>query len=389
MRTTKPKTANKRLVPVLALAIFILVALFSLAYITSAVVTTSASAPPRAISSSSGNSNVWARADSGSTSTPILTNRKGPDVPMEGTPTPTATRTGTPPTPIPTACAFNDGGFETGDLGIYTSEVPTCAPGGCGWAATTTNPFIGTYTAFAPDVDNVSDQRLVRTEGISVFTYGNLQFWNSYDFETGGGNSYDGGVIEASTDGGSTWADMGPNIVTHPYNGTISTCCSNPLQGRSAWVGSSGGYVSTSVNLAPYAGQLLYIRFRIGTDSSIPAGGWYIDNITYAASCATFTPVVTNTPVPTDTPVIPTDTPGPPTETPGQPTDTPVATPTSASCTLEFVDVPPGSTFYPFIHCLACRCSPRNAAINERTPIDPARSKGCASSSSISLFAVS
>jgi hypothetical protein len=31
------------------------------------------------------------------------------------------------------------------------------------------------------------------------------------------------------------------------------------------------------------------------------------------------------------------------------------ATPTSTACTVEFADVDPGSTFYPFVHCLACR----------------------------------
>jgi len=47
--------------------------------------------------------------------------------------------------------------------------------------------------------------------------------------------------------------------------------------------------------------------------------------------------------------VLPTDTPALPTDTPGAPTATPT------SCAIEFTDVPPGSTFYPFVRCLACR----------------------------------
>jgi hypothetical protein len=94
------------------------------------------------------------------------------------------------------------------------------------------------------------------------------------------------------------------------------------------------------------------------------------------AVCATGTPVPptntpqppTSTPVPpTDTPVPPSETAVPPTDTPAAPTDTPaaatetpapptetavVATPTA--CSITFSDVPPGSTFYPYIHCLAC-----------------------------------
>jgi hypothetical protein len=54
------------------------------------------------------------------------------------------------------------------------------------------------------------------------------------------------------------------------------------------------------------------------------------------------------TPIPTNTPGGPTATrTTAPTQTPGGPTATP-------ACTIQFSDVPVGSTFYPYIHCLAC-----------------------------------
>ena len=60
-----------------------------------------------------------------------------------------------------------------------------------------------------------------------------------------------------------------------------------------------------------------------------------------------------------DTPTPPTATPTnvPPTNTP-QPTQTPggaTATPVATSCPIEFSDVQPGDTFYPYVRCLACR----------------------------------
>jgi N-acetylneuraminic acid mutarotase len=58
----------------------------------------------------------------------------------------------------------------------------------------------------------------------------------------------------------------------------------------------------------------------------------------------------TNTPAVTATPRGPTST-GVPTGT-ATPTTRPAATPTA--CLLQFSDVPPGSTFYPFVRCLAC-----------------------------------
>ncbi len=60
----------------------------------------------------------------------------------------------------------------------------------------------------------------------------------------------------------------------------------------------------------------------------------------------------TNTPVPTNTP----------TRTP-TPTFTPTACPPTPTpdngCSVQFTDVPPGSTFYPYVHCLACLNPPR------------------------------
>ncbi|HET9495282.1 MAG TPA: S-layer homology domain-containing protein [Chloroflexia bacterium] len=61
--------------------------------------------------------------------------------------------------------------------------------------------------------------------------------------------------------------------------------------------------------------------------------------------CQTSTPGVTSTATPTGIP--------PATATA---TSTPVApSPTPTACTLEFADVPPTNTFYPFVRCLACQ----------------------------------
>ena len=73
---------------------------------------------------------------------------------------------------------------------------------------------------------------------------------------------------------------------------------------------------------------------------------------TATAPAATATsPAATATDTPPVPPATATDTPPvpPATNTPG----TPVATPTA--CALEFADVPPTNTFYPFVRCLACK----------------------------------
>jgi len=102
-----------------------------------------------------------------------------------------------------------------------------------------------------------------------------LHFRHAYDFESG----FDGGVIEYSTSGGSVWADAGLLAVNNGYNGTLSSSFSNPLGGRSAFTGSSSGYIATRINLTSQAGNPLLLRFRVGTDTSVDDLGWLIDDV--------------------------------------------------------------------------------------------------------------
>jgi hypothetical protein len=309
-----------------------------------------------------------------------------------GTRTPTRTRTATntpiptnTATAIPTICntSFFEG-FESGTLGQFTSSVPICVPGGCGWVASTATPFTGGRSAFAPNPSNITDQRLLLSNPVSVVAGTELTFLHIYNLE----EDFDGGVLEASTNGGTSWSDMRVNITSGGYNGVISDAFNNPLHGRPAWTGNSGGYTRVVVNLTPYAGQDLLFRFRLGTDDSLAASGWYIDHITVGSGlCPTSTPggptetavastatstsilstatdtplVATGTAVATDTtstPVLPTTTGtavvSTATSTPEEPTLTVTAIPTEEACQVQFSDVQPGDTFYSQIMCLAC-----------------------------------
>src|SRR5207253_8095667 len=129
-------------------------------------------------------------------------------------------------------------GFESGTLGLFHSD------GSPGWSAATGNPHTGVYSAYAPDVGYVSDQRLTLNTPINVRWNAiapTLTFWHSYDFDIEGTTAWDGGVLEISTDG-SSWQDA--PFLSGGYNGTLVTCPSqNPLAGRLAWVGASGGWV--------------------------------------------------------------------------------------------------------------------------------------------------
>jgi len=78
----------------------------------------------------------------------------------------------------------------------------------------------------------------------------------------------------------------------------------------------------------------------------------------YSAPCPTSTATPINTIVPTNTgTALPTQTPGGPTATASETvTGTPpTVTETPTACAISFEDVPVGSTFYPYIECMACR----------------------------------
>ena len=107
-----------------------------------------------------------------------------------------------------------------------------------------------------------------------------LTFWHSYDFEVGSGTTgYDGGVLEISVNGGTTWTDLGAAITAGGYTHTISSSFGNPLAGRQAWSGAKTAFSQVSVNLSTYAGAGRLIRWRMGCDSSSAKGPWYVDDI--------------------------------------------------------------------------------------------------------------
>ena len=224
---------------------------------------------------------------------------KGPAMPVgaQGTPT---------PTPILTpACAVTpwlSEGFESGTLGAFASVVSTCTPGGCGWSSTTSAQHTGTYSAFSPDVNNVADQQLRLANPIPIPASGlvtaTLTFWHRFRFEGSGNNFYDGGVLETSTDGGTTWQSAQTNITGGGYNGIISTLYANPLSGRAAWGQVSPAFPAFNqvrVNLLPYAGKNLLFRFRQGDDSSVGFDGWWVDDVLVifaTANCSLYVPLV-------------------------------------------------------------------------------------------------
>jgi bacillolysin len=125
----------------------------------------------------------------------------------------------------------------------------------------------------------ISDTYMRMTADVTLPANALLHFQHANRFEHDYLSNYDGGVLEYSTDAGSTWHDAGPLMVDNGYTGTIYNGAGNPLADRSAFVGNSYGYRSTRLNLSSLAGQPVRFRFRIGTDEATFDYGWFIDDV--------------------------------------------------------------------------------------------------------------
>ncbi|MBC7535239.1 MAG: M36 family metallopeptidase [Ferruginibacter sp.] len=163
-----------------------------------------------------------------------------------------------------------------------TGTAGTIPPG---WTAASTTTSVWTThntrsnsapnSFFTSNRTTVSDQTLATTGSFALGTTPpNLSFWHWYNAEP----AWDGGVVEISTNGGTIWSDLGPKIISGNYNGSLSSS-TNPLSGRLAFTGNSGAFVKTVVDLSSYANQNAKFRFRFGSDGSVAAIGWNVDDI--------------------------------------------------------------------------------------------------------------
>jgi hypothetical protein len=179
---------------------------------------------------------------------------------------------------------------------VTTPALPagwSTSPGGA-WGTTTLQSDTAPNAVFVSDPSSIADRQLISpvfpVNGIG----GRLTFRHRYDTERG----YDGGVLEISING-SAFSDIitaGGTFLAGDYDGSIPSGFGNPLAGRDAWSGDSGGFVPVTIALPPAAvGANVQFRWRLGTDNSGSGNGWYIDTMALSAgfACCTGAPPVT------------------------------------------------------------------------------------------------
>lgn len=173
----------------------------------------------------------------------------------------------------------------------------TAAPlqGGINFVTATTNSDTAPNSAFALDPATVGGGTNLTSPPVRVTSAtATVSFRNRFDTESG----WDGGVLEISL-GGAPFQDIlaaGGSFTQNGYNGTLGAGDNNPLAGRAAWNGNSGGYITTTAQLPASAnGSYVELRWRFGADDNTvgigPSPGWNIDGIqlTGAGFAASFT----------------------------------------------------------------------------------------------------
>jgi hypothetical protein len=147
------------------------------------------------------------------------------------------------------------------------------------WATSTTTSDTPANAVFATDPTTVSDNYLISPSIAIATASARLTFRHKYALEA----NYDGGVLEIAIGAGS-FTDIlaaGGSFSAGEYDAVISTDYQSPIGNRNAWTGSSGEFITTTVNLpTTAAGQGVRFRWRLGTDNSYGDDGWYVDTIT-------------------------------------------------------------------------------------------------------------
>jgi extracellular elastinolytic metalloproteinase len=184
-------------------------------------------------------------------------------------------------------CAFSADTSLVQDDAEGTSpfeSIKLAGPGNFSWVLTTSESVSPTHSWYADDYNNMGDIALTMIEPVTASGPLTITFWHRYETEA----NYDGGVVEYSTDGGSSWEDADAFFVENGYPATINSATNSSIAGRDAFTGESDlqfdttGFVRSRIELTLASGQSFKLRFRSATDGAVGGtglDGWYIDDI--------------------------------------------------------------------------------------------------------------
>ncbi len=166
---------------------------------------------------------------------------------------------------------------ETSTTGGFASS------GSNSWAPGTFLSHSGTTSWRATDIATPSAAYLTSTattaaagKNLSI-----LSFWHYYNTES----SYDGGVVEYSTNG-TSWTDASALFYPNTYNGALLG--GTGLGTQKAFTGTNKGFTQSFINTSSFGTTPVQFRFRLETDNGTGADGWFVDDIQRVNGCGGF-----------------------------------------------------------------------------------------------------
>lgn len=169
--------------------------------------------------------------------------------------------------------------FDGAENGMGTWDTTDMSGNGNNWFLSGLYPYEGfhSYRVLAPG--SASDQVLTMKQPVQISGANPmLVFRHFYITEL----RWDFGRVEISTNGGTTWDDLGSKFISNGYNDVIDSDSNTGYANQAGFTGHSGGYLMSIADLSFYSGQSVLIRFRMITDDFLGDDGWLIDNITIA-----------------------------------------------------------------------------------------------------------
>ena len=193
------------------------------------------------------------------------------------------------------ATSFHEGASTVASLTSTSAGANWDAPSAQGWRLVTDHYHSAGQAYWVPDPVGITDFALAQRNSVDVSaaTHPVLEFYQRYKFDWPG-TCYDVGVLERSTDGGGSWADINngagsSRFIAGGYTGTQNGYESNPLSGRQGWCETMPNFFSdpnyfgrVAVNLSDFktGSGTVKLRWRIGTGTAVSDQGWWVDDVT-------------------------------------------------------------------------------------------------------------
>jgi len=134
---------------------------------------------------------------------------------------------------------------------------------------------LGDHGEYVDDMDASLVLPAVKVMSDAELTFRHWAFME-YDREQQDNHYWDGGIVELSTNDGTTFWQIAPE---GGYPHLITSNTASPFAPETPCYGGTGAWQQAVFDLSSYHGQDITIRFRFGSDGYVVEEGWYIDDV--------------------------------------------------------------------------------------------------------------